>query len=64
MAKKKFILGKLTEDDWDEDYEPGRSEPTMTSEHKSRLDSMADEIKAKAAEVGRKRTKRRPLKRR
>lgn len=48
MAEKKFKIGSLTEDDLDQDYAPGRSDKTMTREHKSRLDEMADSIRAKA----------------
>lgn len=49
--KQKFRLGELTEDDFDQDYMPGRSEKTMSTKHKQGLERMADEIKARAAKI-------------
>jgi len=50
MAKK-FKLGQLTEDDFDQDYAPGRSEKTMSAAHRSRLDEMAEEARVAANKI-------------
>lgn len=47
MAKK-FKLGKLTEDDLDQDYEPGRSEKTMSAGHRAALDEHVERVRAAA----------------
>ena len=46
-----FKLGKLTEDDFDGDYAPGRADSTMSDAHKASLARMARETRAKAANV-------------
>lgn len=54
---KKFKIGKLTEDDLDQDYEPGRADKTMSPAHKRSLDDMIEQIGARADEIARKRNR-------
>jgi hypothetical protein len=48
---KPFKIGALTEDDLDQDYAPGRSEETMSGEHRASLDRLAARIRRRAAQV-------------
>lgn len=51
MADDKFRLGKLTEEDFDQDYEPGRGLKTMSPEHKQGLDALIERARKAAAEI-------------
>lgn len=48
MTAEKFKLGTLTEDDLDQDYMPGRSEKTMSGDHRGRLAALTERVRRAA----------------